>query len=116
MAIVVYSFQGAELVGNVASEAPHPEQALPKIIRTIGIRIILFYILAVSVLAILNPSGWVKSSDSGPFVEVFREIRFRRLHEAGDSFGLSFRRQFRHFRLLAHVLVYGSVGDDPGIL
>jgi len=74
MAIVVYSFQGAELVGNVASEAPHPEQALPKIIRTIGIRIILFYILAVSVLAILNPSGWVKSSDSGPFVEVFREI------------------------------------------
>lgn len=62
MAIVVYSFQGAELVGNVASEAPHPEQALPKIIRTIGIRIILFYILAVSVLAILNPSGWVKAA------------------------------------------------------
>ena len=74
MAVVVYSFQGAELVGNVASEAPHPEKVLPKIIRSIGLRIVLFYVLAVGVLALLNPTGWTSHSDSGPFVEVFREI------------------------------------------
>lgn len=74
MAIVVYSFQGAELVGNVASEAPHPEKVLPGVIRNIGLRIILFYVLAVGVLALLNPSGWEHVSESGPFVEVFHRI------------------------------------------
>ena len=74
MAIVVYSFQGAELVGNVASEAEHPEKILPRVIKGIGVRIILFYVLAVGVLAILNPSGYRDVGESGPFVEVFKEI------------------------------------------
>lgn len=73
MAVVIYSFQGAELVGNVASETPHPEKILPRIIRGIGVRIILFYVLSVGILAVLNPHGYI-ASDSGPFVTVFSEL------------------------------------------
>ncbi len=73
MAVVTYSFQGAELIGNVAGETSHPEKMLPKIIRGVGLRIILFYVVAVGVLAILNPLG-VTHSDSGPFVDVFKEL------------------------------------------
>lgn len=73
MAVVIYSFQGAELIGNVAGETPHPEKTLPKIIKGVGVRIILFYVVAVGILAILNPLGYTKS-DSGPFVDVFREL------------------------------------------
>ena len=73
MAVVIYSFQGAELIGNVAAETPHPEKTLPKVIRGVGVRIILFYVLAVGILALLNPYGYTKS-DSGPFVDVFREL------------------------------------------
>lgn len=72
LAVVVYSFQGAEILGNVASETANPEKALPSVIRTIGVRIVLFYILAVGVLALLNPSGMTGES-SGPFVDVFKE-------------------------------------------
>lgn len=74
MTIVVYSFQGAELVGNIASEGEHPEKILPKVIHGIGIRIILFYVLSVGILAVLRPSGYENVGDTGPFVEVFRTV------------------------------------------
>lgn len=74
MTIVVYSFQGAELVGNVASEGEHPERILPKVIHGIGIRIILFYVLSVGILAILRPTGYSNVGDTGPFVDVFRMV------------------------------------------
>ena len=73
MAVVIYSFQGAEVVGNIASEAKNPSEVLPKVIRGIGVRIVLFYILSVGVLAILEPEGYTAEA-SGPFVSVFKEL------------------------------------------
>ncbi len=75
MAVVVYSFQGVELVGNVAGEAEHPEKVIPKVIQGLGIRLILFYVISVAILALLNPNGYV-ATDSGPFVEVFNRLGF----------------------------------------
>ncbi|AKK11125.1 amino acid permease [Corynebacterium uterequi] len=50
-----YSFQGTELVGVAAGEAQDPGRTLPKAIRTIFWRILLFYIGAIAVIGFLIP-------------------------------------------------------------
>jgi arginine/ornithine permease len=72
MTIVTYSFQGIELIGNAAGEAQSPQSVLPKIITGVAFRIILFYILAIAVLALVYPYGTVHSEIS-PFVWVFNQ-------------------------------------------
>lgn len=70
MIAVVYSFQGAELVGIAAGECQNPDKHVPKVIRGIGYRIIIFYVLAIIVLA-----GTVPFQEAGvlesPFAHVF---------------------------------------------
>ncbi|EGB7234636.1 amino acid permease [Salmonella enterica] len=70
MTIVIYSFQGGELVGNTAGETESPHIILPKVILGIGLRIILFYSLAIAVLALVYPHKLVPNGQS-PFVWVF---------------------------------------------
>lgn len=70
MTVVVYSFQGVELVGSAAGETAAPEKVLPRVIMGIGGRIILFYVLAIAVLALVYPYERAVSGDS-PFVWVF---------------------------------------------
>lgn len=58
LAVVIaagYSFQGTELVGVAAGEAEDPERTLPRAIRTIFWRILLFYIGAIAVIGFLIP-------------------------------------------------------------
>ena len=50
-----YSFQGTELIGTAAGEAEHPEVTIPRAIRTIFWRILLFYIGAIAVIGFLIP-------------------------------------------------------------
>ncbi|WP_018024006.1 amino acid permease [Corynebacterium ulceribovis] len=50
-----YSFQGTELVGIAAGEAENPEKTLPRAIRTIFWRIMLFYIGAIAIIGFLIP-------------------------------------------------------------
>ncbi|MFV0569561.1 MAG: amino acid permease [Citrobacter portucalensis] len=71
MTIVMYSFQGVELVGNAAGETASPQKVLPKVISGIGLRIILFYVLAIVILALVYP--WSTPIDgSSPFIWVFK--------------------------------------------
>ncbi|QMA41483.1 amino acid permease [Citrobacter freundii] len=73
MTIVIYSFQGVELVGSAAGETESPHSVLPKVIQGIGLRIILFYGLAIAVLALVYPHGKVPDGNS-PFVWVFSHV------------------------------------------
>lgn len=70
MLAVVYSFQGAELVGIAAGECEQPEKNVPRVIRGITVRIIVFYVLAMIVLA-----GTIPWQEAGvlesPFAHVF---------------------------------------------
>lgn len=50
-----FSFQGTELVGVAAGEAQDPEQTVPKAIRTVFVRILLFYVLAIIVIGFMLP-------------------------------------------------------------
>lgn len=50
-----FSFQGTELVGVAAGEAKDPERTVPKAIRTVFFRILLFYVGAITVIGFLLP-------------------------------------------------------------
>lgn len=50
-----FSFQGTEIVGVSAGEAADPRRTVPRAIRTIFWRILLFYIGAIAVVAFLIP-------------------------------------------------------------
>ncbi|MDW1432882.1 amino acid permease, partial [Klebsiella pneumoniae] len=70
---VIYSFQGVELVGNAAGETESPHTILPKVILGIGVRIILFYGLAIAILALVYPRDRLPDGQS-PFVWVFSHV------------------------------------------
>ncbi|WP_125573714.1 amino acid permease [Levilactobacillus huananensis] len=74
-----FSFQGTELVGITAGESEDPEHDVPKAINQVFWRIILFYILAIFVIAAVLPytsPDLLGSSASdvaiSPFTLVFR--------------------------------------------
>ena len=50
-----FSFQGTELIGITAGESATPEKSIPKAIKQVFWRILLFYILAIFVIACLIP-------------------------------------------------------------
>lgn len=53
--IAGFSFQGTELVAVAAGEAEDPDRNVPKAIRTVFFRILLFYIGAIAVIGFLIP-------------------------------------------------------------
>ena len=54
---VIFSYQGSELVGIAAGETENPEKNIPKAIRTIIVRIIVFYIASIIVLSAIFPAS-----------------------------------------------------------
>lgn len=74
-----FSFQGTELIGITAGESATPEKSIPKAIKQVFWRILLFYILSIFVIACLIPytsPNLLGSSASditiSPFTLVFR--------------------------------------------
>ncbi|WP_019309834.1 amino acid permease [Kocuria rhizophila] len=73
-----FSFQGTELVGVAAGEAENPGETVPKAIRTVFLRILLFYIGAITVIGFLIPytdpsllASDVEDVSISPFTLVF---------------------------------------------
>ena len=73
-----FSFQGTELVGVAAGEAENPGETVPKAIRTVFLRILLFYIGAIAVIGFLIPytdphllASDVEDVSISPFTLVF---------------------------------------------
>ncbi|HET7616029.1 MAG TPA: amino acid permease, partial [Bacillales bacterium] len=50
-----FSFQGTEIVGVASGESENPGKTIPRAIRTIFWRILLFYVLAIMVIGLLIP-------------------------------------------------------------
>ena len=74
-----FSFQGTELIGITAGETKNPEESLPKAIKQVFWRILLFYILSIFVIACLIPytspnllGSDAKDIATSPFTLVFK--------------------------------------------
>ncbi len=75
MCFVIFSYIGTEVVAVTAGEAQNPDEAVPKAMKTMVFRLILFYIGAMIVLVGVVP--WTQIQPSGdvtasPFVTVFQ--------------------------------------------
>ena len=70
---VVFSFSGVEIVANSAGEAKDPQRTMPKAIRSVMTRILLFYIGSVLILAMMLPFSDY-SGDESPFVTALGSI------------------------------------------
>lgn len=52
-----YAFLGTEIIGITAAETHNPTKTLPRAIRGVWVRILLFYILGVFILGLICPSN-----------------------------------------------------------
>lgn len=78
-----FSFQGTELIGVAAGESEDPAHNVPRAIRQIFWRILLFYILAIVIIAMIIPytnpnliQDGVESIAVSPFTLVFEKAGF----------------------------------------
>jgi len=77
--IVGFSFQGTELIGIAAGESENPAKNIPRAVRQVFWRILLFYILAILVISLIIPytdpnllRNEVGDISVSPFTLVFR--------------------------------------------
>ncbi|WP_301149410.1 amino acid permease [Mycobacterium simiae] len=77
---VVFAYAAVELVGTAAGETAEPEKIMPRAINSVIVRIAVFYVGSVALLAVLLPYTAYKAGES-PFVTFFSKIGF---HGAGD--------------------------------
>jgi AAT family amino acid transporter len=77
LTLVVTSYMGIEIIAITAGEAQNPEQTIPKAMRTIVARLIIFYVLAVGIMLAMTPWYQVASGTgltASPFVRAFSVI------------------------------------------
>ena len=100
-----FSFQGTELIGVAAGESEDPEKNVPKAIKSIFWRILMFYIGAFIVIGFLIPytdpnllNSSIENVSISPFTLVF------------DRFGFAFAASFINAIILTAVLSAGNSG------
>lgn len=97
MMTVVYAFQGSEIMGVAAGETEEPQRNIPKAIRNIVFRVLIFYVLAIIVVSALVPYQEATLLES-PFVAVF------------DMVGIPFAADIMNFIVLTAILSVGNSG------
>ncbi|MGG1575122.1 amino acid permease [Fictibacillus sp. NRS-1165] len=97
-----FSFQGTELLGVAAGETEDPKKNIPKAIKSVFWRILMFYVLAILVISLIIPytDSRLASSDItvSPFTLVF------------DKAGIAFAASVMNAIILTAVLSAGNSG------
>jgi len=92
---VIFSYQGSELVGVAAGETENPERNIPKAIRNILVRIIVFYLASIIVLSAIFPASELGLLES-PFVTMM------------SIAGIPFAADIMNFVILTAILSVGN--------
>lgn len=92
---VIFSYQGSELVGIAAGETENPQKTIPKAIRTILVRIIVFYIASIVILSAIFPSSELGLLES-PFVTLLELV------------GIPYAADIMNFIILTAILSVGN--------
>jgi L-asparagine permease len=70
---VVFAYSGVELIGTAAGETAEPEKVIPRAVHSVILRIAVFYVGSVLLLALLLPAT-AYSSGQSPFVTFFSAL------------------------------------------
>ena len=74
LTIAVTSYMGVEIIAVTAGEAEHPEVTIPRAMRSIVWRLILFYVAAIAIMVAMvpwNQAGNSSTVSGSPFVTAF---------------------------------------------
>ncbi len=72
MSLTLTSYMGVEIIGITAGEALEPERTIPRAIRNVTLRLILFYVLSMTMMLSMSPWDRMGSGITGsPFVLAF---------------------------------------------
>lgn len=78
LTLVITSYMGVEVIAITAGEAQNPERSIPRAMRTMVLRLILFYLLAISVMLMMTPWDQIAGTQGGilgsPFVRAFDAV------------------------------------------
>ena len=107
--IAGFSFQGTELIGVTAGETENPEKSIPKAVKQIFWRILIFYILAILVIGLLIPhtSEELLGADIGAGAENIAKSPFTLVFERA---GFAFAAAVMNAVILSSVLSAGNSG------
>ena len=97
MLAVNYAFSGTELIGIAAGETAEPEKNIPRAINTTILRLVIFFVLTIIVLASLLPMNEAGVLEA-PFVVVF------------DKMGIPYAADIMNFVILTAILSAGNSG------
>jgi len=78
LTLVITSYMGVEVIAVTAGEAEDPERSIPRAMRTMVWRLILFYVLAIAVMLAMTPWNTIGEGGGGisgsPFVRAFAAV------------------------------------------
>jgi amino acid transporter, AAT family len=77
LTLVLTSYMGVEIIAVTAGEAERPEETIPRAMRTIVFRLILFYVLAITIMLAMTPwnhAGTATGITGSPFVSAFSAV------------------------------------------
>lgn len=94
---VFYAFSGSELIGVAAGETTDPARNIPKAMRSTVVRLLIFFVGAIAVIAATVPFEQV-GLDESPFVTVF------------SSVGIPYAADIMNFVIITALLSAGNSG------
>jgi AAT family amino acid transporter len=75
LTLVITSYMGVEVIAVTAGEAEDPETSIPRAMKTMVLRLIIFYVLAIGVMLMMTPWNQISEGARGitgsPFVRAF---------------------------------------------
>jgi len=73
LTLAITSYMGVEVIAVTAGEAQRPQESIPRAMRTIVFRLILFYVLAITIMLAMTPWNQTGSANvsGSPFVRAF---------------------------------------------
>ena len=78
LTLVITSYMGVEVIAVTAGEAANPQTSIPRAMRTMVLRLIIFYLLAISVMLMMTPwneiAGGGRAITGSPFVRAFTSV------------------------------------------
>ena len=78
LTLVITSYMGVEVIAVTAGEAEDPQTSIPRAMRTMVLRLIIFYLLAITVMLMMTPWNRIGEGGGGitgsPFVRAFVTI------------------------------------------
>src|SRR5207247_1163085 len=78
LTLVITSYMGVEVIAVTAGEAAQPESSIPRAMRAMVLRLIVFYVLAITVMLMMTPWDRIGEGGAGitgsPFVRAFAAV------------------------------------------